>query len=472
MSDTKHGDDENTIFGGPTKRFFVSMLTKDIELSDAILDLVDNCVDGAMRSQKLEVGAESNFDGFSASLTINENQFLLKDNCGGIPQEHISDAFHLGRPKVEKDGHLPTIGMFGIGMKRAIFKIARSASVISISNDGKNEVTYSEEWLNPNNDDWNLPIEKTESGENADFGVEIKVDALKPDISHRFGQSSYLESLKEDLSRHFGYIMQKGFVINVNGEPLDAITLPLRAEDYDGRKEKALLPFDFEFEKDAVKIRVTVGLFRPLVHEQEIDEEAIQPSERRDIAGISVICNDRVVVLQDKSRITGWGEGGTPRYHPQFRAIAGLISIYSADAEKLPLSTTKRGLDATSEYYLIAREQSIAGIKIFTDFTNKWKGNERGANEFFQSAKKKDAKTGIALAQNYGKVVRGMEGAKRFKPDLPTPQKTSRTSRISFTKSKDDIEAVSLKLFGDTDAKPSAVGEEAFDRILKETSDE
>ena len=34
----------------PAKRFFVEMLTRDIELADAILDLLDNCVDGALRS--------------------------------------------------------------------------------------------------------------------------------------------------------------------------------------------------------------------------------------------------------------------------------------------------------------------------------------------------------------------------------------------------------------------------------------
>ncbi|EMG7739050.1 TPA: ATPase, partial [Escherichia coli] len=36
----------------PSKRFFVSMLTRDIDLNDAILDLLDNCVDGALRTIK------------------------------------------------------------------------------------------------------------------------------------------------------------------------------------------------------------------------------------------------------------------------------------------------------------------------------------------------------------------------------------------------------------------------------------
>lgn len=33
----------------PTKQFFVSMLTRDINFADVILDLLDNCLDGALR---------------------------------------------------------------------------------------------------------------------------------------------------------------------------------------------------------------------------------------------------------------------------------------------------------------------------------------------------------------------------------------------------------------------------------------
>ena len=35
----------------PTKAFFVSMITRDITLEDCILDLIDNSVDGAWRSE-------------------------------------------------------------------------------------------------------------------------------------------------------------------------------------------------------------------------------------------------------------------------------------------------------------------------------------------------------------------------------------------------------------------------------------
>ncbi|MGH9433064.1 MAG: hypothetical protein ACRD3T_16150, partial [Terriglobia bacterium] len=37
------------INASPTKEFFISMLTRDIPLTRAIIDLVDNSVDGARR---------------------------------------------------------------------------------------------------------------------------------------------------------------------------------------------------------------------------------------------------------------------------------------------------------------------------------------------------------------------------------------------------------------------------------------
>lgn len=39
----------------PHKRFFLEMFTRDISLQDCILDLIDNSVDGIIRSQDLEL---------------------------------------------------------------------------------------------------------------------------------------------------------------------------------------------------------------------------------------------------------------------------------------------------------------------------------------------------------------------------------------------------------------------------------
>ncbi|MCA3632243.1 MAG: ATP-binding protein [Methylobacterium sp.] len=453
-----------TVYGGPTKRFFVSMLTRDIELNDALLDLVDNCIDGAMRQRKGHLSEAEPFKGFKASLNFSSTHFSISDNCGGIPNEYIEDAFSLGRPNIKKDGDLPTIGMYGIGMKRAIFKIGTKANVKSNSEDGFSEVSYSESWLDPENDEWDLPIIRSAASEDT-RGVSIEVTKLKPDIGSQFANAAFINTLKSELAEHFGYLMQKGFQIEVNSESIRPKTLFLFTAAHSD--ETQIRPFDFEATHQDVSVKVTIGLFRGLAKEIEIDDETESPKDK-DAAGISVICNDRVILIGDQSIKTGWGDGTVPRYHPQFRAIAGLIIFSSNNAEKLPISTTKRGLDAGSDVYLLARKAAMEGLKTFTDFTNKWKGMEEEASSFFEAAKKSDVKMEIALARVSGTSVRGMSDARKYIPALPTPVSKNPRRRVSFVRDDDQIKTVSKFLFDDASQHPSLVGGESFDRMLGE----
>lgn len=451
-----------TIYGGPTKRLFVSMLTRDIELDDAILDLLDNCVDGAMRANPGKVGSPAPFKGCKAEISLSKTEFVIEDNCGGIPPDYIMDAFSLGRPSIEKDGDLPTIGMYGIGMKRAIFKIASEATVSSIHKKSKVSVKYSDNWLDPENNEWDLPIEDIFISAKSE-GVKITCNRLKSDIAKYFSNDAFINTLSEKISEHFGYIMQKGFEVFINGKRLNPVTLPLLSDT----KVGGIQPFDFHAKIDGVHVKVTIGFFRPLVQEREIDDETERPSSR-ERAGISVICNDRIVLLQDRSMITGWGDGGVPRYHPQFRAIAGLVVLTSNDAEKLPVSTTKRGLDVGSEVYLKVRQACIEGMKLFTDFTNKWKGMEKEAGNHFQSTMPMDAKTEVRLAIEHGSKVRDIPEARKFRPKLPMPAKRTTTRRISFVRDIAQIKTVSLYLFREDDQPASVVGERCFEKALLE----
>src|SRR4051812_26677423 len=84
----------------PEKDFFISMLTRDIDLQDAILDLLDNCVDGAIRDRSDALAEKDSFKGYWARIDFDENKFCIEDNCGGIPWKIAKDyAFRLGRPE-------------------------------------------------------------------------------------------------------------------------------------------------------------------------------------------------------------------------------------------------------------------------------------------------------------------------------------------------------------------------------------
>ncbi|MEP0708849.1 MAG: ATP-binding protein [Parvibaculum sp.] len=455
---------ETTIFGGPTKRFFVSMLPRDIALDDAILDLVDNCVDGAMRKEKRRLNQRRPFEGYYAKLSLSSNGFEIADNCGGIPNDYIEGAFSLGRSDVSKDRDLPTIGMYGIGMKRAVFKIGNEALVQSNSDGGFFEVEYTKTWLNPENQDWELPIRKEQTHKKKDRGVTITITDVRKEVGKSLDSQAFLNRLKDQISEHFGYLIQRGFRIDVNGNTLKPKTLHLKYEKHS--KVAAIRPYDLETKVDGVSVKVTVGFFRPLARESEIDEELEGPRDQ-EAAGVTIVCNDRVVLLADRTMKTGWGDGGVPRYHPQFRAIAALVVFSSSDAEKLPISTTKRDLDVGSDVYLRARKALMEGLKIFTDFTNKWKGMEEETEEWFQGPKA-DAKTGVELAVKHGGRIRGESDARRYVPELPLPRKRNPSRRISFIRNESDIIAVSKYLYDEPSQKPSVVGEGCFDRVLKE----
>src|SRR4051812_16175531 len=85
------------VLATPDKQFFISMIVKDIELIPAILDLVDNSIDGAKRLRVNE--SDSRFAGLYVRLELDQSRFRIVDNCGGIAAAHARDyAFRFGRP--------------------------------------------------------------------------------------------------------------------------------------------------------------------------------------------------------------------------------------------------------------------------------------------------------------------------------------------------------------------------------------
>jgi hypothetical protein len=100
--------DPDVIDASPTKQFFISVLIKDIELVRAIADLVDNCVDGARR-----IRGNGRFDDLFVRIELDQEQFRIIDNCGGISRELASRyAFRFGRPP-DTPSVRHSVGQFG-----------------------------------------------------------------------------------------------------------------------------------------------------------------------------------------------------------------------------------------------------------------------------------------------------------------------------------------------------------------------
>ena len=492
-----------SINAAPTKSFFVDMLTRDIDLKDAILDLLDNCVDGIQRTLRDEGGEVEDpdlpYEGFWADIELSDKGFKISDNCGGIPLEVARRyAFRMGKPRdISDDDDIATIGTYGIGMKRAIFKMGQSAEVRSQTEQEAFKVLIQPDWL-VSDQSWDLPIEATKNFLE-EPGTIVKVRSLKPEISTQLGAKSFQAELSKEIEALYSYIMAKGLEITVNKKPVKAKPLVLQWEGVKKLTDpetQAIAPYLYEGQEEDVEVKIAVGFHRKQPSADEI-ENAESPKRRTsDTAGWTIVCNDRVVVANDKTILTGWGESGIPKYHPQYIAISGVVNFKSNDARKLPLTTTKRGIDASSELYLHVKERMREGLRLFTTYTNKWKNVPKEERQRTQQAK---AQSPTLMFERVKKVDDGQfssdkgkngkgqsskpsvwtavkdkkfEIEQRFIPNLPTPPSVAQSKRISFNKPIEEVRTIAEYLFGDPDCPATTVGEACFEEVLNQAQDD
>ena len=453
-----------TVDATPVKSFFIEMLTRDIDLVDAILDLLDNCVDGILR-QKGKSSGKTPYKGFKAEIKFDENSFSISDNCGGIPWELHGYAFRMGNARENRDPNLPMIGVYGIGMKRAIFKIGKRCLISTRNQEDCYEVEITPKWIE-DPDKWKLPVSESLRPDKED-GTTIVIDELNEGIATRFGErgkDEFTREFTEKVQTHYAFIIDKGFEVEINGKLVEGKSTKLVFNE-------KIKPYIYQTHVDGVKVFLSVGLIQGISSQEVANDDEKEDRYSSEDAGWTIICNDRAVLSSDRTELTGWGEAGVPRYHTQFIAIAGIVEFHSNDPAKLPTTTTKRGVDASSPLYLQVKNKMREGMKLFTDYTNHWKddlvesrrqislGNPHTLDEI-----KKSVKT---LRMN--PVSSGLKG-EQLKRKLPRPKPKEPTKkRIIYSKEPDEIQKVQRYLFGEKKVSSSKVGEECFDIILEET---
>lgn len=126
------------------------------------------------------------------------------DDCGGFSREAaISYAFRFGRP--QGTPRTPgSIGQFGVGMKRALFKFGEHFVVRSATVDDEWAVGLDvAKWIPT--PDWHFPWIPFGDPEisRAKPGTEIIVDRLRPDVAARFGTTNFVNLVSElSKSKH------------------------------------------------------------------------------------------------------------------------------------------------------------------------------------------------------------------------------------------------------------------------------
>lgn len=466
-----------TAQGAPTKEFFVGMLTRDIELNDAILDLLDNCLDGVVRQKgSKEKGKDPNYyAGYYANIIISENSFIIEDNCGGIPRDVAEKyAFRMGRSSEKEDDDLPTVGIYGIGMKRAIFKIGRSANVITRNNDQVYQVIIPPDWAD-SDETWDFPIKDVNNSPILpDGGTKVEISDINLEIGEDWRtedkREEFVERLIKVIQQSYSFIIQKGFEITINSVIIKPLPINLLMDEKEGGI--GIKPFLYNQKFDDVSVSLAVGFYAPPPSPDDIDDENNLKRSSSD-AGWTVVCNDRVVLYNDKSHLTGWGEAGVPQYHTQFIGIRGIVIFESNNPKHLPMTTTKRGVDTSSKVYSAVKNRMRQGLKMFTDYTNRWKGQNEKERVYSAEAKSVPVETLVGGTRQSADTLpikfRQNKGGMVFNPDLPKPPSDKPYKIIRFSKDESEILDLVEYFYSDRNHSitPSQIGEKCFDFVLR-----
>lgn len=361
--------DNNTIDGNPTKKFFIEMITRDISIEDAIIDLLDNSIDGANNINP------NDYSGLNIELKINSDEFSISDNCGGFSLETAQKyAFRFGRPD-EAPKVNNTVGRFGIGMKRSLFKIGKNFVVESESAtehfkvevdvdewSKKKKTVIDDDGVKTSIDDWNFNYQIISGNSLGHTGTIIKVSNLNNEVKDLFSDNNFLIDLTEDIQKLLNFSLLKGISITLNGRHLIGKKIELLYSENSK-------PYYADGNVGDVKYRIIAGL-----------GEIGDPKQ----SGWYIYCNNRLVMEADTSNITGWGISPIPKWHINFVMFRGLLFLDSEETFNLPLTTTKKGIDATSEVYKTILPLMKSAMVSVLDFLKQIPQMGDRANEFRQ----------------------------------------------------------------------------------------
>jgi hypothetical protein len=324
----------------PTKRLFLSLLTRDISLEHAVLDLIDNSINSAIRTRGLDLiesfdeFISGNLNGGRApakiSIQFAPDLFEIEDDCGGIPlHEAENNVFRFGRDVTPTEGDV--LSVYGVGLKRALFKIGDHIKVWSQDSENAFLVEdHAAEWAARAETEWKFPLTRLGRDASRSNGTKIVLRDILPDIRDSFSSSSFEQNLIDRISGTYAFFIGAICEITVNGREVPA--LPLKIGSWEGKS-----PQIDRLSGHGCEVRIIAGLSPRELWEYEK-------------AGWYLFCNGRTVILAEKSPLTGWGDG-MPLYMSKFRGFRGLVFFFAKNPENLPWTTTKTYINQESPVY-------------------------------------------------------------------------------------------------------------------------
>ncbi len=435
----------------PTKGFFIDMITKDITTLDCILDLIDNSLDSYIRQTHMDVNdylwhGKSRASGSSVEVSIRideEDGFTILDNCGGIDWEDaLKSVFRLGSPEPELG--VAGLGVYGIGMKRAFFKMGNTVKVVSRSDDGEWELVIPsvEEWKGTQ--DWSFPASYSgphrKESPLSSPGTYISIRAFREGVRDQIALTAFESDLKERIGKTYALFIRAGVKIRVNGDVIKSVMPEVGFTN-------VITPFRRRLKRGRVDILVISGI---------VATEDVSASD----AGWYVFCNGRLVLYADKSQRTGWGVEFAD-FHSKYNTFIGYLCFKSTSPAELPWTTTKQDIVSDSVVYQEGYNEIVSQTPRVLGFLNK--------------AYEEKNESDVALARELRDSAKPVELAKLPQKEMTFNVETNSKQRpenvhIEYSARLKDVERIRERL-GRPSISARKIGKMTFEYYLEKECD-
>jgi hypothetical protein len=328
----------------PSKRLFLSIIA-DYDLNRSICELVDNALDVWVRSGKAGQ--------INITIVLNKEQQAIKveDDAGGLAKHEL--RYIVGPGQTGTSPTDETIGIFGVGTKRAVVALAQD---IKIKTRYKREKTYQidfdDDWLQ--DEDWLLPVYEVD--EIAEGRTIVELQKLRVQIT-----DEAIIQLKDHLSTTYAkFLSNKSVILNVNGDKMSPEFFENWAYPPRYPPQKYVGPLKTE-DYGVLRVEAIAGLSR-------------ESSPATGEYGVYFYCNDRLVARALKTFEVGFTKGFAGLPHPKVSLTRVLVSL-NGDARAMPWNSSKSDISTKHEVFLALHEWLVQVVKDYASLSRIWMGD-------------------------------------------------------------------------------------------------
>lgn len=428
---------------GVDPSFLADTLTTDIELTDALFDLIDNSIDSARNKitskayTRDERGLPKDYSGYTIKVRLGQDTIVVEDNCIGFDTESIeNNAFYTGK----RSNHRYGIGHYGLGLKRALLKAGKKYGLVTDNGDFLYKATFNQSSFASDGESELLAIRSQSTGRKR---TVLVVSQLHQNVINQIGNEDWVANAINELSVRYSMFLRKGLkIVLVNSQSEFSDTLDIKPSVPQIRTDGLIKPKIDSHKTSSVKCDFTVGIHEKYRFPGEWGHNSKENKALTKTYGVYYICNDRVIVAASKEDRHGF----TTEWHSEYGGFLCLAHITGENPKDLPWNTAKTEIKVNSPLFLEIRKKVEPLAKKYRSDANllndSWKSTKdlpdaerrdvfaklTGASSFSEAEVSAHSRKKGKDSQQKESKKTPSKGTNKEKPKLATPKQSSKAA--------------------------------------------